>query len=121
MFGLFRLIINCKTKLLKMENYSPIEKWDGFEKYADKGYGHNYGTVRQLDNKRKPIKFNVNKLLVAGEKVDFRYVTKCKAGWPVIGEVRTTPKGMTHYISKTRHVSNSSELEKMVLSSGCLS
>ena len=83
-----------------MENYSPIEKWDGFKKYAERGYGHNYGTVRQLDNKRKPIKFNVNKLLVAGEKFDFRYVTQCKAGWPIIGECTTTPSGLAYYISK---------------------
>lgn len=83
-----------------MENYSPIEKWDGFEKNAHDGLGHSYGTVYQKDNKGKRFSFHVNKLLVEGQKYDFRYVTKCKAGYPVIAEATTTPEGLSYYMSK---------------------
>lgn len=84
-----------------MENYSPIVKNQKFEELAHEGRGHGYGTVFQTDNQKKPIRFNVNRLLNPDEKYEFRYISKCKAGYPIIGQTYpTTVEGLRNYMSK---------------------
>ena len=63
------------------------------------GSGVFYGSIRINDNK-----ISVSNLTKLGKKYQFRYTTKAKAGFPVIGDVECTIEELPYYLSKNTTV-----------------